>query len=43
MVGDRDEFAAVLRDVFGVTFDGDRLSRLWDSAVAQHETFLARV
>ena len=37
-----DEFAEVLRDVFGITVGGERLARLWAKAVEQHEAFLAR-
>jgi N-hydroxyarylamine O-acetyltransferase len=43
VVGDRDELAAVLADVFGITAGGPRLDRLWAQAAAQHEAFLARV
>jgi N-hydroxyarylamine O-acetyltransferase len=43
VVEDEDEFGAVLRDEFGITMGGERLARLWTQAVAQHETFLARV
>ena len=38
---DRDEFAAALRDVFGITLDGARLERCWALAFAQHEAFMA--
>lgn len=41
VVADRDELAAVLRDVFGITIAGERLQRLWERAAAQHEAFLA--
>ena len=41
VVADRDEFAATLRDVFGITLRGERLARLWDLAVAQHDAFVA--
>jgi N-hydroxyarylamine O-acetyltransferase len=40
---ERAELAPVLRDEFGITLAGERLERLWQQAVAQHETFLARV
>jgi N-hydroxyarylamine O-acetyltransferase len=40
---DRDEFAPVLREEFGLAVGGERLERLWQLAVAQHEAFLARV
>jgi N-hydroxyarylamine O-acetyltransferase len=43
VVADREELAAVLYDVFGITVDGSRLDRLWTQAAAQHEAFLARV
>ena len=33
VVSDREEFAAVLRDVFGITVAGERLERLWAQAV----------
>jgi N-hydroxyarylamine O-acetyltransferase len=39
---DRGDFAAVLRDVFGVTLTDARLERAWERVVAQHEAFLAR-
>ena len=39
---ERDEFAPVLRDEFGLTVAGARLERLWALAEAQHEAFLAR-
>ena len=42
VVADRDELAAVLCDVFGITVGGERLDRLWTQAAAQHEAFLAR-
>jgi N-hydroxyarylamine O-acetyltransferase len=42
VVADADEFAAVLRGVFGITVGGSRLDRLWTQAAAQHEGFLAR-
>jgi N-hydroxyarylamine O-acetyltransferase len=42
VVADADEFAAVLREVFGITVGGSRLDRLWTQAAAQHEGFLAR-
>jgi N-hydroxyarylamine O-acetyltransferase len=41
VVADLDEFAATLRDVFGITVSGNRLERLWIHAVAQHESFVA--
>jgi N-hydroxyarylamine O-acetyltransferase len=37
----RQEFAPVLRDVFGIALGGERLERLWGRAVSQHETFMA--
>ena len=37
----REEFAAVLLDVFGISVGGPRLSRLWELAVRQHEAFVA--
>jgi N-hydroxyarylamine O-acetyltransferase len=43
VVGSRDELAAVLYDVFGISVGGPRLDRLWTQAAAQHEAFLARV
>jgi N-hydroxyarylamine O-acetyltransferase len=43
VVADRDEFAAVLLDVFGIALRGERLTRVWELAVAQHEAFLTRV
>ena len=39
---EREEFAPVLRDEFGITLAGERLERLWAQAEAQHEAFLAR-
>jgi N-hydroxyarylamine O-acetyltransferase len=39
---EREEFAPVLRDEFGITVAGERLERLWALAAAQHEAFLAR-
>ena len=39
---EREEFAPVLLDEFGVTVSGERLERLWARAEAQHEAFLAR-
>jgi N-hydroxyarylamine O-acetyltransferase len=42
VVADREELAASLRDVFGITVAGERLERLWAQAVAQHEAFLTR-
>ena len=39
---EREEFAAVLRDVLGLTLDAGRLQRLWTLAAAQHEAFQAR-
>jgi arylamine N-acetyltransferase len=39
---EREEFAPVLRDEFGVVVGGERLERLWALAVDQHEAFLAR-
>jgi N-hydroxyarylamine O-acetyltransferase len=39
---ERDELAPVLRSEFGLTVGGERLDRLWERAVAQHEAFLAR-
>jgi N-hydroxyarylamine O-acetyltransferase len=42
VVSDRGEFTGVLRETFGITLAGDRLSRLWAQAEAQHEAFLAR-
>ena len=39
---ERDEFAAALRAEFGLAVGGERLDRLWERAVAQHEAFLAR-
>jgi N-hydroxyarylamine O-acetyltransferase len=39
---ERDEFAPTLEGEFGVVVDGERLERLWERAVAQHEAFLAR-
>jgi N-hydroxyarylamine O-acetyltransferase len=42
VVADRDEFAAVLLDVFGITLRGSRLGRAWERAVAQHEAYLSR-
>ena len=41
-VVEQDEFATVLRTVFGITVGGERLARLWAQAVDQHEAFLAR-
>jgi N-hydroxyarylamine O-acetyltransferase len=38
---DADEFAAVLRDVFGIALDGARRERAWALAAAQHEAFYA--
>jgi N-hydroxyarylamine O-acetyltransferase len=43
VVEDRDELAATLRGVFGITVAGERLDRLWTQATAQHEAFLVRV
>ena len=43
VLSDREELAAVLRDVFGITVAGERLERLWAQAEVQHETFLARM
>ena len=43
VVADVEEFAAVLADVFGITLGGSRLERCWRQAVAQHESFAARV
>jgi N-hydroxyarylamine O-acetyltransferase len=42
VVDDREELAAVLSDVFGITVGGARLDRLWTQASAQHDAFLAR-
>jgi len=42
VLADRDEFAATLRDVFGITLGGERLERAWTLACAQHEAFLLR-
>ena len=42
VVADAGEFASTLHDSFGITVAGERLSRLWDAARAQHEAFLAR-
>ena len=39
----RDEFPAVLADVFGIGVSGARLERLWSLAVEQHEAFMASV
>jgi N-hydroxyarylamine O-acetyltransferase len=39
---ERQEFAAVLQDEFGLEVAGERLERLWAQAEAQHEAFLAR-
>jgi N-hydroxyarylamine O-acetyltransferase len=39
---EREEFAPTLRSEFGLAVDGERLERLWELAVAQHEAFLAR-
>ncbi len=41
VVADRDEFAATLTDVFGIALRGERLSRLWALAAAQHDAFVA--
>jgi N-hydroxyarylamine O-acetyltransferase len=41
-VVERDEFGAVLRDVFGLVVDAGRHQRLWTLAAAQHEAFQAR-
>ena len=37
----RDEFLAVLADVFGIGVSGARLERLWSLAAEQHEAFMA--
>jgi N-hydroxyarylamine O-acetyltransferase len=42
VVADRDELAAVLREVFQITLGGERLERVWMQVAAQHEAFLAR-
>jgi N-hydroxyarylamine O-acetyltransferase len=42
VVADREELAAVLHEVFGMTVGGPRLDRLWTQATAQHDAFLAR-
>jgi N-hydroxyarylamine O-acetyltransferase len=42
VVAGREEFAAILRDEFGIVVSADRVARLWRSACAQHEAFLAR-
>jgi hypothetical protein len=42
VVEDIAEFTGVLRETFGITLAGERLSRLWAQAEAQHEAFLAR-
>ena len=42
VVADRDDLAATLRDVFGITLTGERLDRVWALAAAQHEAFLTR-
>jgi N-hydroxyarylamine O-acetyltransferase len=39
----RDEFAPVLRDVFGIAVSGSRLERLWRRAASQHDAFVASV
>jgi N-hydroxyarylamine O-acetyltransferase len=39
---EREEFAPVLRDEFGLSVAGERLEGLWTRAQAQHEAFLAR-
>jgi N-hydroxyarylamine O-acetyltransferase len=40
-VVDREEFAALLHDAFGIRLDGGRRERLWTLATAQHEAFQA--
>jgi N-hydroxyarylamine O-acetyltransferase len=42
VVADRDDFAAVLREEFGVALDAQRLERAWARAAAQHEAFQAK-
>jgi N-hydroxyarylamine O-acetyltransferase len=42
VLADREEFAATLRDVFGIALGGPRLERAWALASEQHEAFLLR-